>query len=127
MAKPYVTVGKLKIKVWMFFIKLIRFMKFLHVFRKLIYSRREKLRILNKHRRLEKFKHKICLAEAQMKTKVFIFIFKLIHPVQLSLDVKFYKPTIQPKKMKIQNPFQESEEMPKAQELLIVLIIFLPA
>ena len=31
------------------------------------------------------------------------------------------------KKMKIQNPFQESEEMPKAQELLIVLIIFLPA
>ena len=72
MAKPYVTVGKLKIKVKgsCYHGDMIRLMNILHIFRNRIYSRREKRTILNKHYRLEKFKQKICLAAALMKKKV---------------------------------------------------------
>ena len=78
-AKPYVTVGKLKIKVRMLLsaimvIMVIRLMNILHISRNRIYSRRRKKRILNKHHRLEKFKPKICLAAALTKTKVFYLI-----------------------------------------------------
>ena len=70
-AKPYVTVGKLKIKVRMDVAILVtRYLNISHISRNLIYSRREARRILNKHHRLEKFKPKICLAATLLKTKV---------------------------------------------------------
>ena len=71
-AKPYVTVGKLKIKVKgsCYLGDMIRLMNILHIFRNRIYSRREKRKMLNKHLRLEKFKQKIFLVAAAVKTKV---------------------------------------------------------
>ena len=41
--------------------------------------------------------------------ELFIFRYRIIL-ILFSIDVKFYKPSIQPKKMKIQNPFPESED-----------------
>ena len=42
----------------------------------------------------------------------------LFNPASEEKDVKFYKPTVQPKKMKIQNVFPESSENTNTQALL---------
>ena len=47
---------------------------------------------------------------------------KMFLGLHLVLDVKFYKPSIQPKKMKILNPFPEQEDFQSTQELLIFVL-----
>ena len=42
----------------------------------------------------------------------------LFNPASEEKDVKFYKPVVQPKKMKIQNVFPESSENTNTQALL---------